>query len=132
MRKIKILLSVVLLFVACVANSQTKAQIKALLEQFCTEHYDDCFSPRLYIDGSLTLNSVSIDENTYVIKAQGKHSYQGQYIPFYGRKTHTGVSWKADIKVLKIGIKVKFYKWYEADINDSGHWESCEKVIVPE
>ncbi len=129
MKIVKLLLVVMLLSVNGIANSQTKSQIKTLLESFCVEHYDDCFRPRLYVDGSLTVNSVSIDENTYVVKAEGTHSYRGQHIPFYGRKTHSGVAWKAEIKVLDTGVKIKFYKWYEPDFFDGGHWEVCEKVV---
>ena len=134
MRKAKFFMVTLLVALSCAANAQTtKEQFRAVLEDFCVSYYDNAFSPKQYIEGSLTVSTLEADEVNKVIKARGKHSYRGQYIPFFGRKTHSNVDFKADVKVTGAGLKIKFWKWYEPDINDpKGHWEGpCEKTVIP-
>lgn len=134
MRKVKLLMVTLLLVLSGAANAQsTKEQFKAVLEDFCVSYYDNAFSGKQYIEGSLTVTTLEPDEANNVIKVRGKHSYRGQYIPFFGRKTHSNVDFKAEVTVTNSGIKIKFWKWYEPDINDpKGHWEGpCEKTIIP-
>lgn len=134
MRKVKLLMVTLLLALCGAANAQsTKEQFKAVLEDFCVSYYDDAFSPKQYIEGSLTVSTLEVDEVNEVIKVRGKHSYRGQYIPLFGRKTHSNVDFKADVKVTNYGWKIKFWKWYEPDPQDpKGHWEGpCEKTVIP-
>ena len=74
-----------------------------------------------------------IKATTGAFHVKGKHSYRGQYIILYGRKTHSNVDFKADVTPTNSGLKVKFWKWYEPDVLDpKGHWEGpCEKTIIP-
>ena len=122
-----------LLAVSGAANAQsTKEQLKSILEDFCVSYYDDAFSPKQYIEGSLTVKTVEADEAKGVIKVKGKHSYRGQYIIFVGRKTHSNVDFKAEITPTGSGLKIKFWKWYEKDPMADGHWEGpCERTIIP-
>ena len=89
MRNVKLMMLTFLLALRGVANAQSsKEQFKAVLEDFCVSYYDNAFSPKQYIEGSLTVSTLEADEVNEVIKVRGKHSYRGQYIPFFGRKTH--------------------------------------------
>ena len=109
------------------------AGCSAELTEECVSYYDDAFSGKQYIEGSLTVKTVELDEATNVIKIRGKHSYRGQYIPIFGRKTHSNVDFKAEVTVKAPGFKIKFWKWYEPDPMDpKGHWEGpCEKTVIP-
>ena len=134
MKQVKFLMVALMLVMSGAANAQsTKEQFRAVLEDFCQSYYDNAFSGKQYIEGSLTVSTLEPDEANNVILVRGKHSYRGQYIPFYGRKTHSNVDFKAEVSVTKSGIKIKFWKWYEPDIQDrNGHWEGpCEKTIIP-
>lgn len=134
MKQVKLLMVALLLALSGTANAQTtKEQFKAVLEDFCVSYYDDAFSGKQYIEGSLTVTTLEPDEANNVIKVRGKHSYRGQYIPFFGRKTHSNVDFKAEISVTKSGLKIKFWKWFEPDPTDpKGHWEGpCEKTVIP-
>lgn len=134
MKTIKFLMVALLLSISSMANAQTKSQIRAILEQFCVENYDNCFSPRLYVDGSLTVTSVDVDEANGKIKVKGTHTCKGQSIPFFGRRTYTGREYKAELIPSSVGVKVRFWRWYEADPGqNNAHWEGpCEKTILPE
>lgn len=134
MKHLKFFVIFLMLTMGNVVNAQTKAQLKAILEQFCVENYDRCFAPRQYIEGSLTITSVDVDEANGKIKIKGTHSCRGQNIPFLGRQTYTGRDFKAEILPASVGIKVRFWRWYEADpFKDNAHWEGpCEKVVLPD
>lgn len=133
MKQVKFLIVALLLAVSGAANAQsTKDQVRSILEDFCVSYYDNAFSPKQYIEGSLTVSTIEADDASNVIKVKGKHSYRGQYIPFLGRQTHSNVDYKAEIIPASSGLKIRFWKWYEADMRASGHWEGpCEKTIVP-
>lgn len=134
MKHLKLILLAFLLVFAGTANAQsTKDQFRAILEDFCQSYYDDGFSPKQYIEGSLTVKTVEADEYSDVIRVKGKHSYRGQYIPLFGRKTHTNVDFKAEVTEVRNGLKIKFWKWFEPDATDPhGHWEGpIEKVYIP-
>ena len=61
----------------------------------------------------------------------GLHSYQGQYIPFRGRKTHTNVQFNAVIVRQPKRDYVVFNKWYEPDmLNRKGGWETGQRLIT--
>jgi len=127
-----ILCMMLLATVSMPVNAITKSDVKQYLEQFCVEHYESCFSGRVYIEGSLTVTSMEIDENKGAIKVKGRHSYRGR--SFFGyRQTHSGVSYWALIRPTNYGLKVEFHKWYEPDYPGAdGHWEECTKTIIPE
>ncbi len=134
MKQVKFLLFTLVLLVSASANAQTaKSFYKSLLEEFCVSYYDEGFSPKQYIEGSLTVTTVEPVESSDVIKVKGKHSYRGAYIPLFGRKTHSNVAFKAEVKKVTSGFNVKFWKWYEPDINDpNGHWEGpIERTFIP-
>ena len=135
MKQVKFLMIALLLILSGSASAQSsKEKFKAVLEDFCESYYDDAFSPRQYIEGSLTVTTVEVDEVNDVIKIRGKHSYRGQYIPFFGRKTHSSVDFKAEVRMSSSGgLKIKFWKWYEPDPQDpKGHWEGpCERTVIP-
>lgn len=134
MKQVRFLIIVLLLALSSVANAQsTKEKIRSLLEDFCVSYYNSAFSPKQYIEGSLKVSTLEPDEANKSIKVRGKHSYRGQYIPFYGRKTHDNVDFKAEVKPTSQGVKIRFWKWYEPDLQDSeGHWEGpCEHTIIP-
>ncbi|MBQ8152784.1 MAG: hypothetical protein IJ069_03790 [Prevotella sp.] len=133
MKKVKFLMVTLLLIMSSMADAQsTKAQFRAVLDQFCQSYYESAFGGKQYIEGSLSVLTLESDEVNEVIHVKGKHSYRGQYIPFFGRQTHSNVDYKADISVTDSGINIKFWKWYEADMRASGHWEGpCEKTIIP-
>lgn len=133
MVKVKSLIITVLLFISLGIHAQSKEQVTSLFQQllelFCKEQYDSCFNGKQYIDGSLTVTTLESDEAKNVIKVKGKHSYKGQYIPFFGRKTHSNVDFKAEVSVADSGIKIRFWKWMEPDIHI--HWEGpCEKTMI--
>lgn len=129
MVKVKSLVIAILLFISLGIHAQYKELITKCLDLFCIEHYDSCFNGRQYIEGSLTVRSLEPDEANKVIKVKGKHSYRGQYIPIFGKKTYSNVDFKAEVSVTYSGIKIKFWKWYEPDYQT--HWEGpCEKTMI--
>ena len=111
------------------ANAQTKSEIRDVLEQFCVEHYDDCFSPRVYVQESLEVKSIV--EKEWGLYIKGVHTYKGVYVPFIGRMFHSRVDFRAEIRPTSEGVNVVFYKWYEPDItHPDGQWEKCENNII--
>lgn len=134
MKKLSLFIVAMLLTWGGLVQAQSsKSQIKTLLEDFCQSYYNESFGDKQYIEGTLTVSTVEIDESKNVIKVRGKHSYRGQYIPLFGRSTHSNVDFKAEITESRIGMKIKFWKWSEPDITDfEGHWEGpVEKTIIP-
>ena len=118
-----------LLILSGTASAQSsKEQFKAILEDFCVSYYDNAFSGKQYIEGSLSVSTLEPDEVNNVIKVRGKHSYRGQYIPFFGRKTYSNVDFKAEVSVTNSGLKIKFWKWYEPGLPTP--WEGpCIGII---
>ena len=106
------------------------AQVMNILEVFCQNYYSACFSGKEYIPGSLIIKSIGIDQRTGGTHVTGLHSYQGQPVPFKGRKTHNDVQFKAVIIVQQNGYYVIFDKWYEPDWTDrKGHWETGQRLL---
>ena len=134
MKRLKFLAIFMMLAISSAVNAQTKAQLKAILEQFCVENYDRCFAPRQYVEGTLTITSVDVDDANNKIKIKGTHTCRGQNIPFFGRRTYSGREYKAEIQPASLGVKVRFWRWYEADPGqDNAHWEGpCEKIVLPD
>ena len=134
MNQVKLFLIVLLLAMGSVVNAQTKSQIRAILEQFYVENYDSYFSPRQYVEGTLVITSVEVDERNGKIKIRGTHTCRGRYIPFIGRRTYSGREYKAELIFSIIGVKVRFWRWYNSDFGESNaHWEGpCEKLVLPE
>ena len=134
MKKVKILMIAMMLVASNVVSAQTKAQIKAILEQFCVENYDNYFAPRQYIEGTLIVTSVEVDEINGKIKVKGTHSCRGQHVPFFGRRTYSDRDYKAELIPASVGIKVRFWRWYDSDpFQNNAHWEGpCEKTIIPD
>lgn len=135
MKQVKYLLLALILFMSGAASAQTptKEQVQVVLEDFCQLNYDKAFSPKQYIENTLIVDSLDFDEEFKIISVKGKHSYRGQALPFVGRQSHTNVDFKAEIYILEKSIKVKFWKWYEADMSKEGHWEGpCENFMFPE
>lgn len=133
MKHLKILVVALLITTSGTVNAQiTRDQIRIILEQFCVEHYDNCFNPRQYVEGTLVVTSVDVDEANDKIKIKGTHTCRGQYIPIIGRRTYTGRDYKAELIPASLGIKVRFWRWYAPDVpGEDGHWEGpCEKTII--
>lgn len=132
MAKTKVVLTVLLLTFALGTRAQLKEQFRELLEQYCMEYYDSCFDHRQYVEGSLIITKLEANEADDAIKVRGKHSYKGQYIPFYGRKTHSYADFKAEIRVTCSGMEIRFWKGFEPDVYvPRGRWEGpCEKTIT--
>jgi len=108
--------------------AQSKEQVAKWLEQFCVESYDSCFDGRLYIEGSLHVDSIVYNETNRYVKAMGTHSYQGRYIPLYGRRLYK-VRFDAFLHLSKEKVIIKFRKWF-FDLNMSPpYWEECEKTF---
>ena len=133
MKQVKSLVVILLLTLSGTVSAQiTRDQIKTILEQFCAEHYDNCFAPRQYVEGTLIVTSVDVDEANNKIRIKGTHTCRGQYIPGIGRKTYTGREYKAELIPANLGIKVRFWRWYAPDFPwKDGYWEGpCEKTII--
>lgn len=135
------LLSVVMAIAFCVmcdaqsGNNQTgrilsAQEAKYVLDIFCQYHYNSCFGGKAYVPGTLMVKSVGVDQNTGGTSVSGIHSYQGQYVPFRGRKTHNDVQFNAVILRQQDGDYVIFHKWYEPDVmNRKGGWETGQALI---
>lgn len=105
-------------------------EAKYVLEVFCQNFYSSCFEGKKYIPGTLIVKSVGVDQNTGGTYVSGIHSYQGQYVPFKGRKSHNDVQFNATIVRQRNGDYVIFNKWYEPDLmNRKGGWETGQKLI---
>lgn len=133
MKTVKLLMLALILAVSSVANAQSKEDCREILEQFCLEHYESCFSERIYIKGSLRVTKDPKQSRlTGICSVAGTHSYQGQVIAFGRRKTHSGVEFHARIKrVGDTSYKVEFEKLYESDpFMNNAHWEKCTQTIT--
>lgn len=131
MKKIFTLLLAMVICISCKAQKNlSAAECQYVLELFCTSFYGSCFEGKSYIQGTLMIQSVGLDQRTGGTHVTGIHSYQGQYIPFRGRKTHANVQFNATIIRQKGSDYVIFNKWYEPDwMNRKGGWETGQKVI---
>lgn len=129
MKKVKFLLVALLLTIGAVAQAQTtRGLVKAfekVLDAYCIEYYNIDFSGRSYVESSIVVNLPSNPEDvlnplTGCYDLEGTHSYRGKF-----RNGHSGVKWRASIKRLSsTRYRIKFDKWYEADILNPGHWEN--------
>lgn len=132
MKTIKLLMVALLLAVSNVASAQSREDCKEILEKFCEEYYESCFSERVYIKGSLTVTKEpKVSRLTGICSVEGTHSYKGQVLLFGRRKTHTGVAFRARIKrVGNTAYKVEFEKFYESDpLQHNEHWEKCTQTV---
>lgn len=96
MKKI-ILFLLAILYVGICKAQLSAADCKYVLEIFCRNYYGSCFEGKTYVPNTIIITSVGIDQNSGGTFVSGLHSYQGQYIPFRGRKTHTNVQFNAVI-----------------------------------
>lgn len=130
MRKMFMLLVAIVLCVSCKAQTLSAADCRYVLELFCRNYYSSCFDGKNYIPGSLIIKSIGIDQYNGGTYVSGIHSYQGQYIPFRGRKTHNNVEFNATIVRQRGSDYVIFNKWYEPDMmNRKGGWETGQRLI---
>ncbi len=108
-------------------SAMSSNDFKAVLEKFCRAHYEDCFDDKEYIQNSLTVTTVEVDEDAQSYIVKGKHSYWGRWGVF----KHIGVSYKAVVKPTNYGLKIRFWKAKELGGRETG-WEGpCEKTIIP-
>ena len=129
MKKVKFLILVLMLTMGSMANAQTARSIarafEKVLDAYCIEYYNIDFSGRSYVESSIVVNVPSdpddlVNPLSGAFELKGTHSYKGAF-----RNTHSGVKWRATVK--KVGenkYKIKFDKWYEPDLLNSGHWEN--------
>ena len=118
-----------MLSLSCISDAQTvRGLIRAyerVLDSYCIDYYNIDFSGRSYVEGSIVVNIPSDPEDvvnplTGAFNLEGTHSYKGQF-----RNNHSGVKWRASIKQLsETKFRIKFDKWYEADILHPAHWEN--------
>ena len=111
----------------------SKQQVRALLERWCIEYYDVCFSGRYYIQNSLTVTSIEEDESTGYLKVRGKHSFKGYRYRIGGQRDFPDVDYRATIMPSSDGqgITVRFLKWKVPYLPlQTGEWEVGEKSIV--
>lgn len=133
MKTVKLLMVALLLAVSSTADAQSREDCREILEKFCLEHYESCFSERIYIKGSLRVTKDPIQSGlTGICSVEGTHSYKGQVIILGHRKTHSGVEFHARIKrVGDTSYKVEFEKRYESDpFMNNAHWEKCTQTIT--
>lgn len=142
MKKLKLLLFTLLLAISSTVNAQVlgndhesvKNECLSILEEFCKAYYEDYFSDRYYVKNSISISSLEerkTEDNVFVFSIKGTHSYRGSFIPFMGRKLHSDVEYKADIYLFENKLRIKFWKWYEADFASDGHWEGpCDKTFT--
>ena len=130
MKKI-ILFLLAILYVGICKAQLSVADCKYVLEIFCRNYYGSCFDGKTYVPNTIIITSVGIDQNSGGTFVSGLHSYQGQYIPFRGRKTHTNVQFNAVIARQPKRDYVVFNKWYEPDmLNRKGGWETGQRLIT--
>ena len=130
MKKI-ILFLLAILYVGICKAQLSVADCKYVLEIFCRNYYGSCFDGKTYVPNTIIITSVGIDQNSGGTFVSGLHSYQGQYIPFRGRKTHTNVQFNAVIVRQPKRDYVIFNKWYEPDmLNRKGGWETGQRLIT--
>lgn len=127
----KLLFLIFALAYTFVCKAQLSAsECKYVLELFCRSYYSSCFDDKIYVPNTLIITSVGIDQNSGGTYVTGLHSYQGQYIPFRGRKTHANVQFNATIIRQRKSDYVVFNKWYEPDwMNRKGGWETGQRLI---
>ena len=129
MKKVKVIMMVVMLAMSSLASAQTtRGLIRAfeqVLDAYCVEYYNTDFSGRSYVEGSISVSMPSDPEDvinplTGALDLTGTHSYKGQF-----RNMHSGVKGRASIKKISNNkFRIKFDKWYEADLLRGGHWEN--------
>lgn len=132
MRKFLIILAIAICGFcnAQTANVLSVPTVKSILETFCLNCYSSCFEGKVYIPQSIIIKSVGVDPNNGGTSVNGIHSYQGQYIPFVGRKTHNDVQFKATIFKKQDGYRVIFHKYIERDLmHRSEAWETGKGLI---
>lgn len=131
MKHVKLLFIALMLAVAGSANAQTRAEIKEILENFCVSYYNDYFSPRQYVKGTLVVNTVAVEDDG-TIKVNGTHTCKGQSV-LGVRQTYPGRAYKADLIPTRSGLKIKFWRLYKADVPwEDDYWEGpCTKTIIP-
>lgn len=118
MKRIIFLIVLMFLIWTSAAAQDKNKEMQITLEQFCKEHYADCFVGREYLEGSLIVTSV--DTISTAIKVKGRHNYVSPL------GTYTDVDFKADIIYYDKKMKIIFYKWFVPLFKFmDGRWESC-------
>ena len=99
------------------------------LEEFCTEHYKDCFTDRTYVEKSLIVEGYEATEegDLKVYKITGKHSYKGKYGTVYNNMAFIA-HYKYSRKEQKTNLT--FQKRAKADFfHSQDYWEECSYVF---
>ena len=99
------------------------------LEDFCREHYKDCFADRTYVEKSLKVEAYETTEEgeLKVYKVTGKHSYKGKYGTVYDKMAFIA-HFKYSRKEQKTNLT--FLKRAKADFfHSEDYWEECSYVF---
>ena len=125
MKKFILFFFAFLLTFGATAQAQSRSELTDILEKFCQTYYKEAFN-KTYHNGSLEITTIEVlDEDKGIILVNGKHSYKATI-------NHYKQPFKAEISETKLGLKISFYKWYEADFFAAGHWEGpFTKTIIP-
>ncbi len=121
---IAIFISIVVLDI----QAQSKEQVETILEQFCIEHFDSCFSKRHYISNSLCVDTIMPHRKDGLIEVMGHHSYYHSYLGSF-RNCHTDVVYKASISLSEHKAKILFRKGF-IDMRTWADCEVCEHTII--
>lgn len=106
-------------FLNILCFSQTKEDIRSLVNKFCNTYFSDCFSGRSYVSNSITIDQASyISDNQ--IKAVGYHKYEN-FAGIVDKQPYEAI-----ITVSRNSVKITFYKKSKVLLGEDT-WEDCTK-----
>lgn len=134
MRTVKAWMAALLLCLVCgTAGAQDKEYARDLLEYFCGRYFEEAFDGKRYLEKTLTIRSLEMDEGTKKTTVKGVVSYQGVYVPFLNRMTHRDVDYIAELTRVKEGIQISFWLYHIPTVVDlHKYWMGpFTKVLLP-
>ena len=110
------------------STQKPKAFYATILDDFCTNHYSDCYSGYTYVENSLTIIQVEYVSNEEA-EVVGTHSY---ILP--SGLQYTGEKFKAVVKDLpnNAGFEIAFNRETNKVLGSKSYWEPAEKLITVE
>ena len=110
------------------STQKPKAFYATILDEFCNNHYSDCYDGYTYVENSLTIIQVEYISNEEA-EVVGTHSY---ILP--SGLQYTGEKFKAVVKDLpnNAGFEIAFNRETNKVLGSKSYWEPAEKVITIE
>ena len=118
MKKLFIILLLGFFMPAC-GFTQTRAEVEDMLDQFCTNYFDDCFPGRTY--KNISVDDFTVDNENQQIQINGTVTCLNLF------DIRVTQDFESTITVRSSGKIIIYFKKRTDAADGSSFWEDCEK-----